>query len=193
MATHTGLLIGTDWPSIEDGERTDRGWEHLLQPTWTWTLGIGDDVELRLVVPARESWIVEYVGWEWSAAPAPVWTSALILRELRRGQQRRLLVNPFDWRPMGGTLARDRTLYTIPGTDEEIGEVNRSQMETDVCALRGEARWGFNWVNETTGGVFILGLWLLVVRIPLAKERHWDKKDMANALTQIEGLGRRVS
>jgi hypothetical protein len=190
MPTLTAEVKGPEWPSILDGERCDRGWEHFFKMEFPWTPAIGDNVELRFVVPARETWLVEHLNWAWS--PQPGWASAEILRHLTSGQYKEFGVGT-DWTPWVPGLGRRRTLYTIPGTDEDLGNVNRSQLVTDLSGLRADARWGFNWIGAIAGGATALFLEMLVVRIPLAKQRYWTKKDMANALTQIEGLGRRVS
>lgn len=191
MAVLTGEVKGTDWPSILDGERTDRGQEQFLQIVWDWAIVAADDVQVRLVVPLRETWLVEYAVWTWASSPG--WTSAQVLRELRQGQYLDLVPPPTPWQPMSATAVHKRILYPIPSGDKDSGNVHRSQMETDLGGLRQGARWGFDWLGAVGPSAPQLTLSLQVVRIPLAKGRTWTEKDMANALTQIEGLGRRVS
>lgn len=194
MAVQNRVVKGDEWPSILDGERTDRGFEHFLRLTWTPNLALNDDFEVRLVVPRRETWIVEHMAWDWTGGDPVTWTSGEVLRELRQGQRKRYSPNPHDWLPMSVLEVIDRTLYTIPVADEELGNVNRSQMESDVCGVPGDTKWGFDWINITAAAATAeLRLWLQVIRIPLAKERHWTEPDMKNALTRIEELARRVS
>ena len=183
---------GDAWPSIMDGERTDRGWEHFLQPQWSVLLAAADNVQARFQVPGREVWFLEYLRWQWTAVPtAPEWTTAELLRELRTGQLRQ--PNKVEWVPLAAAQGIDRTLYTIPPAEARAGLVQRSGIERHVCGLGPEARWGFNWLDSSVADTCDLQIWMQVVRIPLAKERHWTKQDMGNALTRIEELGRRVS
>lgn len=194
MATLTGEILGPAWPSIEDGERTDRGFEHFLTLVFRpLVFAIGDGFELRLDVPARETWVVEYLDWDWTngGAPLVVWTSAELLRELRHGQIKDSSQPAADWFP--GNQVIDRTLYGVPGTDEEVGVVHRSQMQEDIGGLRPRSRWGFDWINTTVAATAELFLRMQVLRIPLAKERYWTEQDMGNALTRIEELGRRAN
>lgn len=192
MTVHEGEIKGTEWPSILDGERTDRGWEHYLVPTTaSFGIAISDDAKIRLVVPLREVWIVEYLAWEWGLGD-PVWSSGKILRNLNEGMAR-TFPPAADWAPMNALAARDRTLYSIPSGEEVLGNVGRAGLVTDVGGLRPGARWGFDFLGATAAVTSALSLRLLVVRIPLAKQRNWTKLDLANALTRIEELGRRVS
>lgn len=193
MALHTGQVGATDWPSIIDGERTDRGYEHFLQLIQGWSIATGDSVSFRLVVPLRETWVIEWMRWRWSGG-TPVWTSGALVRDLVGPQRARPSPPPFSpWSPLSGT--EKRTLYTMPTTDEEDGVANRSQIEPHIGGLRGGARVSLDFAVNTTVPTESddLNLSIQVVRIPLAKERAWTKKDMANALTRIEELGRRVS
>ena len=189
-------FAGDLWPSIEDGERTDRGWEHYLRMFWEWNIGLNETVNLRLVVPPREAWIIEYVSWRWSGVVAgPTWTSAKMVRELRRGLAwRKLLASQTPWEPMALALEQ-RTLYSVPTTDEEIGRVNRSQIEPHLCGLRPGAAWGFDWLDNTIVATEAdtVELALHVIRIPVATPRVWSMKDMENTLTAIDEMSRRVS
>lgn len=193
MTVHEAEIKGTEWPSIIDGDRTDRGWEHyLVMNTASLTIGIGDDAKVRLIVPPRETWLVEHMSWEWGLAD-PLWTSGLILRHLWEGAEGAFVPSPIAWAPMNLLAARDRTLYDIPSGEEVLGRVNRSALVTDLGGLRPGARWGFDWINATAPVLSALQLRVLVVRIPVARERTWSKKDLANALTRVDEIGRRVS
>ena len=147
---------------------------------------------MRFRVPRREVWFIEYLQWQWSAVPAaPDWTSAEILRELRAGRLRQ--PNRAEWEPQSFAQGIDRTLYTIPGADDTTGNLQRSDLERHVCGLGPDAVWGFDWYDSTVADTCTLQVWMQVVRIRLAVVRAWTKKDMANALTRIDELARRVS
>jgi hypothetical protein len=192
MAVYTITVPRDEWPSIEDGRETDRGWEHFLVLRHLYQgVIIGDDAKIRLVVPPRESWIVEYVEWSWVASPA--WTSAQLMRELRHGQVRRFEPTAGEWSPIPAVGFIDRVIYSIPAADEEAGSVARAGILTDICGLRPGAKWGGDWFGATAAGDFEFTLSLQLVRVPEARPRGWTEKDMANALTRIEQLGRRVN
>lgn len=193
MTVHEAEIKGTEWPSIIDGDRTDRGWEHyLVMNTASLTIAIGDDAKVRLIVPPRETWLVEHMSWEWGLAD-PLWTSGLILRHLWEGVEGAFVPAPIAWAPMNLLAARDRPLYSIPSGEEVLGDADRSELVTDLGGLRAGARWGFDWINATAAVGSALQLRILVVRIPVGRERSWSKKDLANALTRVEEIGRRVS
>lgn len=189
MPVQTALVKGDEWPSILDGDECDRGFEHFLRFQFFWTLAIADDIEVRLVVPPRETWAVEYINWEWTATPG--WGSAEILRQVT-GQYKNFDAGT-PWVPIEGPASRKRTLYTIPGADEDVGLVNRSQLVTDLSGLRAGARWGFDWIGAIAAGGSSLFVEMLVTRIPVARERNWDREGVGKALTAVEQLARRVS
>ena len=82
----TLVLSPTQWPPLEDEERNDRGFVHRFFLTGLWTANTGDDYEILLTVPRRETWILRYINWLWAitagGCPAPTFAGLEVNRRL---------------------------------------------------------------------------------------------------------------
>lgn len=192
MADHIITLPRGAWPLIEEGRRTDRGYEHLLRLDFQTYTDTGDTVSVHIHTRRAESVVLVYIKAVKWTAPGTGWTLIQVDELLHGGQA------------------------TFGRTDYDLGTVWTDLPDGDVRSLlAAQAIATPIWLSDLKTGVFSelsrlrirlsepgllvppemiqWRLLLSLIRIPYAKPRAWTEEDMARAVEATDEISRRVT